>query len=275
MGYQESFIHTNCSDVKQNNEDINKYIEIFKKYDVRCEGDDLASCVVKLHFNRDINIYKKGMDILVISGERQAQRSAYRLFDIDDEYDKDMIPKYTEEELKLIKKAKITFIENAFDVLDAEEDGHSIDVEELSLMPKLPSNYDEVSKLFNEVFNNIIAHLNKNGNSAIKEYSDLLCRYNPKNNLEVANIISIIKKVIESNEYNFECRQSNKNIRTLDGDFLREDYLFYINNVYFGEICYLPWINEYTFNLYNTTGQSLRTICEKLLDQENQECNQC
>lgn len=275
MGYQESFIHTNCSDIKQNNEDINKYIEMFKKYDIRCEGDDLASCVVKLHLNRDINIYKKGMDILVISGERQAQRSAYRLFDIDEEYDKDMIPKYTEEELKLIKKAKITFIENAFDVLEAEKDGHSIDVKELSLIPKLPLNYNKVSKLFNEVFNNIIVHLNKNGESETKTHSDLLCRYSPKNNLEVANIISIMKKVIESNEYNFECKQSNKNIRTLDGDFLREDYSFYINNVYFGRICYLPWNNIYTFNLYDTTGQGLRNICKKLLNQENQDCNQC
>lgn len=273
MGYQESFIHTNCSDVKKNNEDIKKYIEMFKKYDVRCEGDQLASCIVKLHFNRDINIYKKGMDILVISGERSAQRSAYRLFDIDDDYD--MIPKYTDEELKLIKRAKITFIENAFDVLDAEKDGSSIDVEELSLTPTLPSNYNKVSNLFNEVFNNIIAYLNKNGESEIKKHSDLLCRYSPKNNLEVANIISIIKKVIESNEYNFECRQSKENVRTLDGDFLREDYSFYINNVCFGYICYLPWSNIYTFNLYNTTGQSLRDICKKLLDQENQECNQC
>ena len=139
MGYQESFIHTTCSNVERNNEDIQKYIEMFKKHDVRCEGDWLASCIMKLHFNKTVNKFKKGMNVLVISGERQAQRSADRLFDIDYELDEDIIPKYTEEERKLIRRAQITFIEYASDVLEAEKDGHSIDIEEINLM----SNYSE------------------------------------------------------------------------------------------------------------------------------------
>lgn len=143
MGYQESFVHTTCSNIEQNNSDIEKYIEMFKKYDVRCEKDMLASCVVKLHFNRDVGKYKKGMDILVISGERQAQRSCYDLFDVEYNYGEKMAPKYTNEEYKLIERAKITFIEEQFDVLDAEEDGYSIDIEELNLTPELSFNYNQ------------------------------------------------------------------------------------------------------------------------------------
>ncbi|MBQ8998177.1 MAG: hypothetical protein IJ086_05740 [Clostridium sp.] len=121
MGYQESFIHTTCSNVERNNSDIVKYIEMFKKYDVRCQGDTLARCVCKLHFNKTVSKYKKGMDVLVVCGERQAQRWAERLFDCDSEYRFDKTSEYTKEELKLIKRAKITFIEEERIVLEAEK----------------------------------------------------------------------------------------------------------------------------------------------------------
>ena len=270
MGYQESFIHTTCSNVERNNEDIQKYIELFKKYDVRCEGDWLASCITKLHFNKTVNKFKKGMDVLVISGERQAQRSANRLFDIDYELDEDMIPKYTKEELKLIRRARITFIEEAFDVLEAEKDGHSIDIEEISLIPELPSNYNKVEDMFKGMLNNIISYLNENGNQDIKTTKDLLYKYYPKNEQEVKDVIAIIKKFIESNGYNFECKEKKEAVNTFKGTFTRTDYEFYINDINFGDICHLPWQEEYLVGLYEITGQNLRVICRKLLGQESQ-----
>ena len=270
MGYQESFIHTTCSNVERNNEDIEKYIELFKKYDVRCEGDWLASCITKLHFNKTVNKYKKGMDVLVISGERQAQRSADRLFDIDYELDEDMIPKYTKEELKLIRRARITFIEEAFDVLLAEKDGHSIDVEQISLMPELPSNYNKLEGMFNSMLDKIISYLNKNGNLVIKTARDVLYRYNPKNEQEVKDIISIMKETIESNGYSFECKEKEEAVKTFKGTFTRKDYEFYMNDIEIGDICYLPWEDLYTCSLYEIEGQSLRKMCKKLLEQESQ-----
>lgn len=269
MGYQESFIHTTCSNIERNNEDIKKYIEIFKKYDVRCEGDFLASCIMKLHFNRNVNKYKKGMDVLVISGERNAQRNANRLFDIGYEFDEDMIPNYTKEELKLIRRARITFIEYAFDVLEAEEDGHSIDIEGISLMPELPSNYNKLKDMFTSMLDKIKIYLNQKGNLDIKNARDVLRKYHPKNEEEVKDIIPIIKEVIESNGYNFECKQKEEIVETYKGTFTRKDYEFYINDIYFGGICYLPWEDLYTFNPYETTGQSLRNMCKKLLKQES------
>ena len=270
MGYQESFIHTTCSNVERNNEDIKKYIELFKKYDVRCEGDWLASCIMKLHFNRNINKYKKGMDVLVVCGERQAQRSANRLFDIDYELDEDMIPKYTKDELKLIRRARITFIEEAFDVLEAEKDGHSIDVEQISLMPELPSNYNKLEDMFKGMFSNIISHLNENGYSDIKTDTDLMYKYSPKTEQELKDIISIMKESVESNGYSFECKQGEEIIDSYNGTFTRIDHEFYVNNIQFGYISYLPWDESYNVHLYDVSGQSLRVICKKLLAQESQ-----
>lgn len=265
MGYQESYVHTTCSNVERNNEDIKRFIEIFKKYDVRCERDWLASCIMKLHFNKNIGKYKKGMDILVISGERQAQIDANMLFDIDYRYNEDKVPQYTKEELKLIKRARITFIGDALDVFEAEKDGYSIDVEEISLIPELPSNYSEIKNVFEGTFNDVLNYLSENGNCDIKTKEDLICRYKPRNEKEVKDIVSIMEKAIKSKGYNFECKQKEEKIESYKGSSERIDRLFYINGIRFGNVSYLNWEESYIVNLYETAGQRLRKLCKELL----------
>ena len=261
MGYQESFIHTTCSNVERNNSDIARYIEMFKKYDVRCEGDWLASCVCKLHFNKTVSKYKKGMDVLVIAGERQAQRWSGRLFDCDSEYEeKDMRPQYTDEELKLIGRAKITFIEEEWGVLEAEKDESLITVEKLNLLPNLPDNYEEVSGIVENIFNKLSTYVKSIGLN-IKD----IRYYNPRNKKDVDVMIDIFKSEIEGAGYSFECRKEEE---TIHNGSIRYDYKFYINNVYLGECSYLTWSDKYSFIPYNMFGQELRNICKDLLAQK-------
>lgn len=262
MGYQESFIHTTCSNVEKNNSDIARYIEMFKKYDVRCEGDWLASCVCKLHFNKTVSKYKKGMDVLVIAGERQAQRWSGRLFDCDSEYEeKDMRPQYTDEELKLIGRAKITFIEEEFGVLEAEKDESYITVEKLSLLPQLPDNYEEVNGIVQNIFDKILKYANSTGVN-IKN----VMYYNPSSKEDVDAIIDIFKCEIENAGYSFECRKKEGVIS--DGR-VRYDYNLYINNVYLAKCSHLTWSNEYLFMPYNMSGKELRDVCRNLLVKKN------
>ena len=133
MGYQESFVFTNKDDVNANHDDIEKILTIFKKYGVRCKGDWIATCACKLVFNKEIGEFKKGMEMLVISGDRGAQREIDNLFDIYDDEDEIEPINYTNEEMKLIKRVKMTGIENYPEILKAEENG-DVTVKELRLV---------------------------------------------------------------------------------------------------------------------------------------------
>jgi hypothetical protein len=126
MGYQESFIYTSKSNIKSNHERIEEILETFQKNNIRCADDGIASCVCRLYFNEAVGGFKKGMEMLVICGERGAQRSPWLLFE--------GMPLSMEAQ-KLIRKIKIEFIEDHFDILEAEKTD-AITVEELNLQPK-------------------------------------------------------------------------------------------------------------------------------------------
>lgn len=262
MGYQESYIHTTCSNVEKNNSDIEKFIEIFKKHDVRCQGDWLARCAFKLHFNKTISKYKKGMDVLVVTGERQAQRNCFVLFDCDRDYDEgDMTPHYSDEEMQLIKRAKITFLEEEPQVWYEKEHGTSIDIEELILLPELPSNYEKISSIVQNIFNKILDYVKSIGLDI-----DNIHNYDPQNKEELDIIIDIFKSEIENAGYLFEYKKSEE---MLDDERIRYEHKLYMNNVCIAECSYLPWNERYVLFLYKITGQLLRQTCNLLLVKDN------
>ena len=127
MGYQESFIYTSKSNIKANHEHIEQILQMFQKYNIRCADDDIASCVCRLYFNENVGEFKKGMEMLVTAGERGAQCSPYLLFDGR--------AIQTKEEMKIISKIHIDFIESRWDICKAERT-EAITVEQLDLKPR-------------------------------------------------------------------------------------------------------------------------------------------
>ena len=127
MGYQESFIYTSKTNIKANHDNIEKILQMFKKHNLRCADDMLASCDCRLYFNEDVCGFKKGMEMLVICGERGPQRSPWLLFE--------GIPLSIEAQ-KLIRKIHIDFIESRWDICKAERTP-AITVEQLNLKPEV------------------------------------------------------------------------------------------------------------------------------------------
>lgn len=92
MEYQETFLFTSDSDLKQNKKDIEQIIQLFKKYHVRCADDKEAACTRRLHFNEDVTgnsqfnpmhsiAFKKGMEMLVLCGDKKTLSTPLALFD--------------------------------------------------------------------------------------------------------------------------------------------------------------------------------------------------
>lgn len=112
MGYQESYIFTN------NNNDLNKIVDIFKRHNIRTTDDWECSCVAKIKLNKNVKTnvsifgesdiedeeFENGKEFLYMSGERYPQRSVNNLFDT---YNID----YTEVERNLIDNVSIIFTE--------------------------------------------------------------------------------------------------------------------------------------------------------------------
>lgn len=146
MGYQESYIYTDARDVEENKRDIEKILHIFQKYNVRCVNDGIAECTIKLHFNENVSgnagyfedepmFFQKGMEMLIVCGERSAQRSIPRLFDgewttVDVAWNK-----LTSEEKRVVSKIKIAFVDNMRFILEAEKTD-AITVTKLKLKPE-------------------------------------------------------------------------------------------------------------------------------------------
>lgn len=126
MGYQETLIYTSKSNVKMNCENIERILKMFKKYNICCDDDTVVRCVSRLHFNKPVGEFKEGMEMLVICGERSAQRNPDRLFE--------GISNLTVEEKEIISKIHIDYIENRRDILEAEKS--AIMVEQLNLQPE-------------------------------------------------------------------------------------------------------------------------------------------
>ncbi len=110
MGSQSSFISTN------RNSDLDKIIELFKKYNIRTADDEICSCYAKVTLSKRIRstvdevwgtigsnkIFRKGKQFLLIEGERGCQSDIEDMFDIDN-------IEYTDKELDLIYKIEIIF----------------------------------------------------------------------------------------------------------------------------------------------------------------------
>lgn len=262
MGYQAAFIHTTCSNVERNNSDLAKYIEIFKKYDVRCKGDWLADCVDMLHFNKTVGKYKKGMDILVISGERQAVRYAERIFDCDYEIgDRDKTSLYTSEEMKLIKRARITFVEEAYYVMDILDDEEYITRKELKLEPNnIASNYNEISSIVKSMFDKIFIYSESNGKKIERCY-----QYRPNNEKDEEFVLDLFKQEFGEKGYNVKVVESEE---TIHNGNIRIDKNIYVNDVWVASSSYLTWSERYSLDLFHLSGQELRMICKKLLEKK-------
>lgn len=114
MGYQESCIYTD------NSSDIKKIIDMFKKYDMRCEDDKYARCYAKITLKKDIEGFKKGTQFLYMYGDRFAQKNIEGIYNIDKEED---FKKYSSEELDIINRTKVVFKEEFCDynILDDRE----------------------------------------------------------------------------------------------------------------------------------------------------------
>ena len=119
MGYQESFVYTSTLNMASNHKDIERILEIFRKYHIRCASDALAECVCRLHFNKAVPAFQKGMEMLVICGERSVQRSYKTLFSRD--YATANNVNFSKDKLRIMKMVKILFIENALQICDTEK----------------------------------------------------------------------------------------------------------------------------------------------------------
>ena len=150
MGYQESFVYTNKKDIERNNEDIKNILKIFKKYDIRLSNDDYCNCIGVVRFKKRIgDKYPKNIEMLIVGGERSEQRNSRFLFNICYGYKSDFtdkefseyipaqysygyegtinkddihinIPRFTDDELELIDKIKISFIEGDRSIFNDE-----------------------------------------------------------------------------------------------------------------------------------------------------------
>lgn len=131
MGYQESYIST------KNNKDLEKILDIFKKYNIRCEKDLFASCVAKITLKKDISSigdnaksFKEGKEFLYICGDRSAQRRNSDLFDIESDSD---YQAFSLEEKRIIDDIDIIFTEDMPSKLIFNEDSGYAIVEDINL----------------------------------------------------------------------------------------------------------------------------------------------
>ncbi|MCA1066042.1 hypothetical protein QTG56_25875 (plasmid) [Rossellomorea sp. AcN35-11] len=158
MGYQESFVIASFYDVEENNKGIARLLELFQIHDVRMHDDWLGSCVAKIHFLNDVYVsdfeaFRKGMDMLWVTGDRQCQRGTWRLFDYDTEEDLLESDTLSKEDKGLILNSSIIFLEEVRDLLPKiiEEGTGSTEITELKLEAPKPKMYDKVQEFFNAI----------------------------------------------------------------------------------------------------------------------------
>ena len=124
MYTQVSFISTN------RNQDLDKIIDMFKKYNIRNEDDELCLCCARVKLNKQIKsivdksrgirgkskIFEKGKQFLVLQGEACCQRNCEDIFKVDE-------IQYTNEELDLIYRIEIVCVDYIpyDDILENEE----------------------------------------------------------------------------------------------------------------------------------------------------------
>lgn len=184
MGHQESFIFSSSDDLEQNRKDIEQLLALFKKYHVRCAGDEDVECTHRLYFNEEVVdsdpigrlgldrlspglremflkmgplSFPKGMEMLVVCGSSRSRQTDFAsLFNgglewhqyaSDEERRSAAWHKLTREEKDLGKRVNIHPIENLFFICEAEQTD-KITVEELNLLSET-----ELTSLDKEVDN--------------------------------------------------------------------------------------------------------------------------
>lgn len=83
MGHQVAFIYFNKSNLESNHRSIEQLLEMFRKYNVRCEDDPENTCYSRLTLNKSFDGFRKGSELLLLEGERSRVRSAARVFNQD------------------------------------------------------------------------------------------------------------------------------------------------------------------------------------------------
>lgn len=253
MGYQESYLHTTTSNIERNNEDIQKVLEIFKKYDIRCLGDDMATCYLKVHCKKNCGKYKKGMDVLFIVGDRTAQRCNRYVFNIFEPEDAEI---FTKEELKIIDRVKITFYDDILYMSQYEQNKDATEVTELRLMPELPSNMKHIEQLASTLLSRISECEKKQEDSSIYFYEI-------KTEEEIIKIEEIIENTVK--DYGFKFAKTI-NEKTYNDGSIRNNYKYFINDIKFVEIYYTTMDECYVLNLFALSGKSLRELAKQLLE---------
>ena len=243
MGYQESIIYTSKADVERNNRDIRNIIEIFKKYDVRCSGDDTGTCIGYYHLEEQIFDYAKGLDMLAVVGDRSCQKDCYRLFDIG-RWKSRSNPSYTDEEKELIERTKIQYInDDALWIEEAQIMG-ICNLIEVNLLPKFPPNFSEMEALSKE----ILGVLPNQKENPIKDDEDVI------------KIADAIGKIVTEHGFNFHSEEEDE----CDGE-IKSYVNFYLNEHKIGSIGYIPWKHRYCVNMFDLcNGKRLRMLANAL-----------
>lgn len=147
-----------------------------------------------------------------------------------------------------------------------ERNNEDIDDEALHLeSSNLHYRYDEVSKLFANLFCSLKDYLNKEEELDII-YIDEFFNYAPKSHKEMCKVIEFIKEYFESYEYHFQCLVN-------ENEFIGR-YALYINYICFGQIKYYPLDNMYKVDFYTRSRNSINNFCRALF-KEKRKIKQC
>lgn len=123
MGHQIAFIYTHKTNPTKNNENIEKIIDIFKKYNIRCENDPCCTCYSTITLPKNYytaaGTFKKGTTLLFLEGDRSRVRSNGRVFDQDIPNP----PQLTQDERQLLYKTQIVFVDWVHAFLEDLEKG--------------------------------------------------------------------------------------------------------------------------------------------------------
>ena len=126
MGYQESFVYVgDLLTSKKKNEELKTLLNICKKLDLRYEDDPLASIVGIAKFDEGIGSFKKGDEALIISGDRQTQRTWSTFITTGDpNKDKANIGLLSKEELNCLHNVEFCYLDPFYeDCLTMKEEG--------------------------------------------------------------------------------------------------------------------------------------------------------
>lgn len=198
-------IYTNKTNNDLNNRNIDDVLKIFKKHNLRCENDDIASVTAKIHFNVDFGVFKAGMDAIEVESDELGFRGMGSIlemieevlneeteFDEDSEYDignnkilfdireEIDIASFTKEEMALIYQVKITYVDEEYEeFIKTSKESGDIVYTELALAPKeeekdIPEGFEELyEEAYNEYYEEQFERLEKRLREKEEEGEDI------------------------------------------------------------------------------------------------------